>query len=589
MVKLPENWMEQWREATRHLSYRAESLENASNTFAETTFVQMLMVNRNQVVFGRRGTGKTHLLMRVYEEYVSNFDTYKTIPISLNGSALRQSAISVVDNPELKGLSLYVDLVARLADQLHGFINDKLDASVWDRLVGGERSVKAKRAKKLASDLAALIQAGEVRVMPAGEVSDETKSLQEASAEVSAGVGVNLSDPKKIGWELKAGAKAGSKKLKTDLRTKKLKGRVILPFSEVSRSLEELLGILQDASLVLLIDEWSDVDLDIATQPYLADMLKRTLASVRGMHVKLACIPMRTHLATRVTKAAPIPLGYEVGNDIFTDIDLDEAGYTENDLSRICPFYFALLQKHIGIRFKPESQMQPKDFESFLFENIFEDVEVFSELCQAAACVPREFLQLFQNASAMQEDARRRKLGMREIRVASKRNYNEKKQKVRIDSPEMKIHDGIYASIVVPFNTYLFLVRERHVVDPRIQILWTEKLIHRLPYDYEDPKTLETCVYFLMDHGRCVSITEQQAAEKGRKKGRELAAGVASRFEGNDIWSRLIKSAADFGLPMLAELSEKRRALLHTPAGNLTPDPAKIIVATSVFDENDET
>jgi hypothetical protein len=576
MIDLPDDWKQQWRDATRNLTYRAEALEDASASFAETAFLEMIMVKRNQVIFGRRGTGKTHLLRRAYDGYNTEYDRYRTVPIFLNGSSLRQSASSTMADPEIEALSLYVEILGRMTEQLHQFITKRLDLGVWDRLVGGEQSAKARRAKQLVTELATMIQAGEVRVMPAGEVSEETKSLQEASAEVAAGLGIELSDPKKLGWELTAKIKGSEKTSKTGLRTLTLKGRVILPFSEVSRALDELLGILQGSSLVLLLDEWSDVSRHLESQPYLADMLKRTLASADGMHVKLACIPMRTMLATQISEEHPIPIGYEIGNDIFADVDLDRAAYVENDVAMILPFYLTLLKKHIGRRFLAASEMGPGDFEKFVFAEVFNDVEVFSELCQAAACVPREFLQLYQNASSLAELAGQTKLGMGDVRRASKSIYEDKKDKVRVDSPAIALHNGIYKSVVVPHSTYLFLVPESLVFDTRMQILWTERLIHKLPYTYEDPETLTTYVYFQMDHGRCVTIREQQAATAGAKKGKAWAAGVRSVVPGDSIWGAIVQAVADWGLPLLTAAAEKRRVLLNTPAGNLTPDPSQI-------------
>lgn len=574
--------IDKWQNAVKNLSYRAESLTNASKAFAATSFFDTLMVKRNQVIFGRRGTGKTHLLKRAIEEFQSNFEEKRVIPIYIHGSSIHQSASHVADRPEIKALSLYVEVLKKVSKILCEFVTSRLDDSFWQKLTGG--STAAKKAKSLSRELFDLIEGGAIRILPAGDASEETKSLQEIAAEASSGLSLNLSDPKKLGWDLSASAK-GSKK-KTGVRTLELKGRVILPFSEVSQRLFELLGLLDDAHLILLIDEWSDMDQDLQVQPHLADMLKRTLASVTGMYVKIGCIPMRTRLCTDVTPDSPIPIGYETGNDIFLDIDLDKVVYVENDLNCILPFYIQVLQKHIGLEIEEISKLEPQEFERFLFENVFENVEAFSELCQASAGVPREFLQLIHRAASLQELQGREKIGIEHVRNASNSIYEDKKNKLKMDSPEMILHTKIYKKVVAPHKTYLFLLPEMRVHDARIEILWTERLIHRLPQTYENPETFDTYVYFQMEHGRCVKLRQQQAKLEGVKKGQEWAKVVSEFVSGDSIWGSLVKDISEAMLPMVGSFMESHKALVEDPAGRLAPDPINIIVSDQILEDN---
>ncbi|RZB33354.1 MAG: hypothetical protein SRB1_01182 [Desulfobacteraceae bacterium Eth-SRB1] len=322
-TKEKENQRSQWNSIALSLSYRAEELSNATTCFADTVFLNILRSNQNQVILVRRGTGKTHLLKRLYEEYNGSFEANLTVPILLNGSSLQTESIASVRIPSVVGLSLYIEVIKKITRELYDFINSSLDVKLWDRIFGGKNTKTAKKAQGIAQQLYELIHKGQIRYLPAGEASEEIKSLYETIEKISGGVKLNLSDPKNIGWKLEIGAEGSDEIKKSGIELKKIKGEIILPFSQVTKKIQELLDLLEGAKIVLLFDEWSDTDKQIDTQPYLADMLRRTLSSITRMHVKLACIPIRTRLATPVTFENPIPIGYELGDDINIDVDLE--------------------------------------------------------------------------------------------------------------------------------------------------------------------------------------------------------------------------------------------------------------------------
>ena len=50
--------------AVSQLAMRAEDLTDLDGTFVETIYLQEMQAPGHQVINGRRGTGKTHLLLR---------------------------------------------------------------------------------------------------------------------------------------------------------------------------------------------------------------------------------------------------------------------------------------------------------------------------------------------------------------------------------------------------------------------------------------------------------------------------------------------------------------------------------------------
>ena len=575
----------EWNKVAMALSSRAEELENATEAFADTVFVNTLKAKQNQIVYGRRGTGKTHLLKRLEEEYISKFDEYRSVPIFINGSKLRTQSNVIYEIPAAIALSVYIEFIKTLVDKLYEFINKRLDPNIWDQVTKGKQTQTAQKAKKITKELYELLQEGEVRFLPAGEASDEVQTLNETVAKVSGGLNLNLSDPRSLGWNVKFKAQHDKEAKKSGIILRKIKGQVILPFSQVATNIQELLRLMEGSSLVVLFDEWSDIDQRLDTQPYLADMIKRTLSSITQMHVKLACIPTRTLLATPITIENPIPIGYEEGDDISSDVDLDSIVFVDNDLKQFLPFFMNLLKRHIGMSLDWIRYMEMEEFERFICNEIFDGVDVFSELCQASTGVPRDFLHLFRNATTMQVSMNESKIKLLHIRKVAAKLHESKKKSFKSRSPELMILDDIYRNIIAKNKTYFFLLKEIHTIHPAIQMLWVERLIHKMPAVYYNIDNHTRYIYYQIDYGKIVDLLSSKAAKSGREKGVKMATAI-SEFSSIGWLGSIISTASKELLPTLMEQAEKIQRLADEPAGDLSPDHKRIMVDDSIFEVN---
>src|SRR5580693_4530522 len=93
------------------LATRAEDLTDFDETFVETIFPEMLEARQHQIIYGRRGTGKTHLLRLVEHRLRENFIEGGILPVYVNGSQLSQEISTVSTNPDLVALAIYVQLM----------------------------------------------------------------------------------------------------------------------------------------------------------------------------------------------------------------------------------------------------------------------------------------------------------------------------------------------------------------------------------------------------------------------------------------------------------------------------------------------
>ena len=105
-----------------------------------------------------------------------------------------------------------------------------------------------------------------------GQASETSKSLHETATDAKAGLNVST-EPSSLAFKIVGSANARRSTSKANLHTVTIAGRLYLPFTEIARTLRELLGSVAAETLVVMIDEWSSIDLEV--QPHLAQLIKR--------------------------------------------------------------------------------------------------------------------------------------------------------------------------------------------------------------------------------------------------------------------------------------------------------------------------
>ena len=555
------------------LATRAEDLTDPTGTFVETIYPEIIRARQHQIIYGRRGAGKTHLLRRVEAGLKDSFAESRCLPVYANGSQLSQEISLLSPNPAIVALAVYVQLMQHTAAEIHRFVTDLNRANYWDRIRGGQRSQTARQADAIAALLEETLTSGQVRLLPAGEVSDEATTLAETSRSASVGASLKLTDPRTLGWAVKAEAAAARSRRSSSLTTRKIRGEVILPFSQVSSDLSRLLELLGETSLYLLFDEWSEIDKDPQVQPYLAEMLRRTTSAVPSMYLKLACIPGRTVLATPITEDIRNPIGLEQGDDIHPDVDLDTIVFARETLDQLGPFFMAMIKKHVGEKVDWVHNASFEDFESFLTTVIFKEMQPFLELCQASGGVPRDFINIYRAATTEAANTARSgqvrpAFSVATVRSAAKGVYQSKRASFgRSTSPQLRLLDSIYREVYVKKSSYFFLLSEESAEDDIVQTLYMEKLIHRMPATYYNPDDDHRYQYFQLDYGATIDRLMANAEEDARAS-YEGSAWAALASLGGKWLTDFVGEAAAFLAPTLA---------LNRGPGRLDIEPREII------------
>lgn len=435
---------------------RAENKPEAiiSATFVDAEpLINVISAPLNQIIFGRRGTGKTHALKYCLARTKESGDAavYLDIrSIGSNGSIYSDDSVPEVE----RGLKLATDILMALHDELlqialHQISTSKNPEQITRRL----------------DDFAGAIT--EVRI--SGQVSLVEEKVSETKREGSWSASGNLREK---GAELNAGASAAKAQSTLDRTTSASEGKEqrSIDFGRTQVSLDGLIKILGLKRFWLFLDEWSEAPREV--QPYLADLIRKTLLPNSQVVVKIAAIEQRSSFL--ISKAKGGYIGLEFGADIGADLNLDEFLVFDYDEDRAISFFRELLfRNYIALGGETSEFSSSKAFVNFLFT----EKRAFEEFVRAVEGVPRDALNLISKAVMK---AFGQKIGIDTVRKAALDWYQADKVNVVNSSGDLQnalnhIIDEVIGNRRA--RAFLFSSGSRHVVIDR---LYDARILHLL-------------------------------------------------------------------------------------------------------------
>jgi len=261
-------------------------------------------------------------------------------------------------------------------------------------------------------------------------------------------------------------------------------------------------------SLWLLIDEWSEVPLDL--QPLLADLLRRAILPTKGITVKIAAIEQRSRFL--ITDAKFGHIGLEIGADISSAVNLDDFMVFENDENRAVCFFRALVFAHVKSALEAESIQSPKS-ESELLSIGFSQASAFDEVVRACEGVPRDALHILSHAALRASD---KAISVGDVRSAAQQWYQSSKESA------VGAHDHakllllwIVDKVIKERQAKAFLL-ESGTKDLLIDFLYDERVLHvlRKGISAKDSPGVRFNVYGI-DYGCYVDLINTANAPKG--------------------------------------------------------------------------
>jgi hypothetical protein len=477
------------------LSKRAETydFDHLVKTFVDIGPLFTILSNKDhEILYGRRGTGKTHAL--AYLNSQKKFEKDIVINIDLrtigsNGGIFSDSNIPI----NQRATRLLIDTIAYIHDGI-------IDHAINDTSDYFDLSKISPISERLADSISDIQVAGTVEVSTSEEQSNNNSNKS------SSGIKVSLKD-----IELKSDLEVVTSNVDKQGVSIKRQGQEYnrVHFSSVYTHLASLTSEIKK-HVWIIFDEWSEIPLDI--QPYLSELIRRTILPNRSITVKIAAIEQRADFAIYYNDQSRV--GIEVGADVAASQNLDEYMVFDNDEDKSKEFFSSLFYKHfINLIDINDLATLNINSPSDLISQAFTQNNAFAEFVRATEGVPRDAINIL-GLAAMRAD--NGKISMDDIRNAGRLWYSRGKEKAI--STNKKAHlllRWIIDEVIGRRSARAFLLKS-NVKDELIEYLFDSRILHIIKENIagKDEPGIRYNVYSI-DYGCYVNLINTNRAPKG--------------------------------------------------------------------------
>lgn len=497
---------------TLGLSKRAESYDtdHLASSFVEIGHLPTLLKNNDSaIIYGRRGTGKTHLLSYLSSQLKNTDICVVSIDMRTIGSSS-----GLYSDP---GINLSERATRLLRDTANAIHEKILEAYTEpSKLIYGATIVES--LNKLLDTANSLSIDGAVTREEANLKSTEITNV----ANIGAKLALNASD---FSMSLNDGFKSGANDSHKNTTTGKQSVRI--NFNGLTSALEQVVRNLPKSRLWILLDEWSEVPIDL--QPYLADMLRRGFLSVRGVTAKIAAIEHRTALRL-VSEETGQSIGIEVGADVAMSINLDDHMVFENDTNQASAFFAQMIFQHIRAIAKSQNIVFEINKASDLTGQMFTQRDAFYEFVRAAEGVPRDAINILSKCAL---EANKDKISMSNVRSSARSWYATSKQSdVNSRQRASSLLEWIKSEVIGKRKARGFLL-DVNSRDPLIDYLFDSRVLHIIKKGISSKDVLDSGRKFnawSIDFGCYVELFNTNAAPRGLFEAEENEANSINKF-----------------------------------------------------------
>lgn len=435
---------------------RAEQNDRSKlvETFVDSgNLFTLLSSNDHQILYGRRGTGKTHALSYLEDKRLEQGDVVAYIDLRNIGSNAGIYSDSSIDITE-RASRLLIDVFSQVHSVLYEIAVTKAEEI--------DLSSAGPALDSLADSLS------EIRV--SGPIEQKSGEHSQSATENNVAGKIGISGG---ATAIEASAGSGTKSLRENTKEVIVRGSVqhVIHFGGLNQAITRYVALLKGKRFWLLLDEWSAIPIEL--QPYLADLLRRSIFSVKGVTVKIAAIEHRSNF--RAMKSAGDYLGIELGADAAADMNLDDFMVFDNNEARAKGFFKEFIYKHyrsiVGEDPKALTDADKLIQESFTQKNAFE------EFVKASEGVPRDAINILSIAA---QRAINEQISVPHIRSASKTWYDRDKGAAVNSNPESgDLLNWIIDEVIAGRKARAFLLQTntRH---PLIDSLFDARVLHIL-------------------------------------------------------------------------------------------------------------
>jgi hypothetical protein len=338
-------------------------------TYVDRGLLDQVNNRTHQVIYGRRGTGKTHLL-KVLATRLAREDS--NIPIYIDARTLGSTAqyLDPTYPLSLRCTLLFRDILNEVHNGIMDFVAQKAPASAPMILAELE-------------ELATISMDKIHTIIP----TDFSHTSSRRKAEETTG-SVEIHVPASLGLSRKSAAQE-EKSLEEAVQYK-VQTHDTVVFPAVQHALRGILA-REQLTLYILFDEWSSIPMDV--QPFLAEFVRRAFLPDPHLVIKIGAVEYRTSFLIR---NGIQPTGMEVGSDIMANATTDDYFLYEVHPERVVDGFLDLLFKHIASQpiFSYIRETYTLGSAYQLLQLLFDSPAAFEEMVRSAEGNPRDFINI---------------------------------------------------------------------------------------------------------------------------------------------------------------------------------------------------
>jgi hypothetical protein len=467
--------------------------ERPDETALEDTFVPINALNNllrspeHHILYGRRGTGKTHILRHLTRQERDDGIAAIYIDLRTIGSSGGLYADSSIPVPA-RATTLLTDIITAIHTE------------ILDLVLSDEQFAKYLDA--------------------AGPVIDD---LLDAASHVLVRAGGDEEPAAAAGHDGHAGPRARAAAAGTD----RDQGTYHVVFGRLTAVLERVVRTFDGRGLWIMLDEWSSLPIEL--QPFLADLLRRSAFTVPGITIKIGAIERRSRFMEHRPHGSYI--GIEPGADTAASLDIDDYLTFEHDRQEVEAFFAEVLCRHVT-SFQRLAGAEPlfSTADEFL-RTAFAQLASFKLLITFSEGIPRDALQIAALSAAL---AGRSAISTAHVRRAN-RDYFRRDKEGRLSRSATGALNEIIEQCIAGETRLIALRRSTPPSAAVVAELYDMRLLHRRGQSVQLPDRPYTEKYdlFLVDIGCFQDLlqagTLRAIDEGGREPGIVSTAGRRDR------------------------------------------------------------
>lgn len=464
---------------------RAENIDYKSyiELYSGTENINNINNINNTVIYGRRGSGKTHLLRALQEQLINEFPQKKNFPVYVDLRRIIPLLSSDKSSPDTEAILIFKYLIQELAHTIATNTAFLADLNELDEKNNLALSTKSEKVLGIFTSIYLEFD---------GKKFKKPSSLTVSNEEVRS-LGAN--------GTLSANPSLLAKAEKTEKTSQSATQDTYISILDITNQLEDLINELDLRRITIMLDEWSEVNNDV--QLFLAELIKKSFSAIK-ISIKIAAIPNRTNLGIKKDQKF---FGLEDGGDIF-GYPLDTRYVFEVNKSQTRDFFNDLLYRHLSAidenainRLLKENRTTREKTINLFLANV-----ALSEILVACAGIPRDFMNLFINSYdrfLLSSGTEAKRISVKNLRSANADWYEtDKKEQVDKHHVERQLLIEIVKEVIEKKKSMHFLIPEKHAKNKHIQNLIDFRVIHlrKSGYSHQDHSGASYNVYSV-DYG----------------------------------------------------------------------------------------